>query len=228
MPKPRKPRPARVRIASEALSVPMTGSDGRDVGEDVLAQDARRAHADDLGGVDVRLGLDRRASRCGSPGSTAGTKTTVIEIAAARMPPNAPLLPPETTIETTIASSSDGNAYSASMTSTRTRSSAAAEVARHQAERHADQAGQHDRQHDDLDRGAGPVDDPRQDVRAADRRAEPVLGRRGLLGAEDDAVGPVGVEVVRARATARRSPRTRTAATRPKPSSSMNRCRPCD
>ena len=38
-----------------------------------------------------------------------GMKTTVIDIAAAMMPPNAPLLPPESTIETTMASSSDGN-----------------------------------------------------------------------------------------------------------------------
>ncbi len=52
-----------------------------------------------------------------------GMNTTVIEIAAAMMPPNALLLPPESTIATTIASSSDGNAYNASMISTRMRSS---------------------------------------------------------------------------------------------------------
>ena len=37
-----------------------------------------------------------------------GMNTTVMEIAAAMIPPNAPLLPPESTIETTIASSRDG------------------------------------------------------------------------------------------------------------------------
>ena len=49
-------------------------------------------------------------------------KTTVIEMAAAMMPLNAPLLPPDSTIETTMASSSDGNEYSASMIRTSTRS----------------------------------------------------------------------------------------------------------
>ena len=37
-----------------------------------------------------------------------GMKTTVIDIAAAMMPLNAPLVPPDSTIETTIASSRDG------------------------------------------------------------------------------------------------------------------------
>jgi ABC-type dipeptide/oligopeptide/nickel transport system ATPase component len=39
-----------------------------------------------------------------------GMKTTVIEIAAARMPPNSCERPPEITIDITIASSSDGKA----------------------------------------------------------------------------------------------------------------------
>ena len=39
-----------------------------------------------------------------------GTKITVMEIAADRMPPTAPLEPPDSTMETTIASSRDGKA----------------------------------------------------------------------------------------------------------------------
>ena len=70
------------------------------------------------------------------------------------------------------------------------------DVAGHQAEWNADDPGEDDREEDDLDRGAGAEDDARQHVGAADRGAEPVGGRGRLLVAEADAAGSVGIEVV--------------------------------
>ena len=52
-----------------------------------------------------------------------GTNTAMIATDADRMPPSVPDCPATRTIDTTIASSSDGIAYSASITSTSTRSS---------------------------------------------------------------------------------------------------------
>ena len=52
-----------------------------------------------------------------------GTNTAMIATAALRMPPTVPDCPAETTTDTTIANSSDGIAYSASITSTSSRSS---------------------------------------------------------------------------------------------------------
>ena len=96
-------------MASDALSVPMIGrfwatllNTCRNMMRGVRTPTTRAAST--YGSVftdSVALRMTRKYC---------GTKITVIEIAADMMPPNAPLDPPESTIETTMASSSDGNA----------------------------------------------------------------------------------------------------------------------
>ncbi|GMA93583.1 hypothetical protein GCM10025881_04070 [Pseudolysinimonas kribbensis] len=109
MPNPRKPRPARVRIASELLSVRMSGSvrvelrsTCRNMTRPVLAPMTRAASTN---GSDLIRTTSARMTR-----KYCGMNTTVIEIAAANTPPTRLDCPPLMTIAATIASSRVGNA----------------------------------------------------------------------------------------------------------------------
>src|SRR6185312_9516658 len=109
IPKPRNPRPARVRIASDALSVKISGSVLVELRS--TCRNMMRAELDPMTFADSTNASD--LIRTTSERTTlkyCGMNTTVIEIAAARMPPNSCERPPEITIDITIASSSDGNA----------------------------------------------------------------------------------------------------------------------
>ena len=109
MPKPRKPRPASVRIASDALRVKMSGSVRVALRNTCFVmmrvREAPSTIADSTNGSALRRTVSARTTR-----KYCGMKTTVIENAAARMPPHALDWPPDMTIAMTIASRSDGNA----------------------------------------------------------------------------------------------------------------------
>ena len=109
MPKPRKQSAASVRIASEEFSVKISGSvlvelrsTCRNMIRPWLAPTtlADSTYASDL----IRTTSERMTRKY------CGMKTTVIEIAAARMPPQRLDWPPEMTMAMTIASSRDGKA----------------------------------------------------------------------------------------------------------------------
>jgi hypothetical protein len=109
MPNPRKPRAARVRIASDALSVRIRGR---------LRVALRRTCLNMMRPVLLPLTLadSTNASALSLVASArttrkyCGTYTTVIEMPAETMPPQRLDWPPLMTIETTMASSSEGNA----------------------------------------------------------------------------------------------------------------------
>ena len=109
MPNPRNPSPARVRIASEELSVKISGSVRVALRkmclEMIRAFEAPRTIADSTKGSALSRRVSARTTR-----KYCGMKTTVIENAAAAMPPHALDCPPEIAIDMTSASSRVGNA----------------------------------------------------------------------------------------------------------------------
>lgn len=98
-----------MRIASDALSVTISGSDRVALRRTCLPRmrvvGAPRTRADSTNGSALRRTVSARTTR-----KYCGTNTTVIEIAAAMMPPQKLDCPPEMMIDTTIARSRDGNA----------------------------------------------------------------------------------------------------------------------
>ncbi len=160
----------------------------RDVGEDVAAEDARRAYADDAGRVDVRLDLDRegRAAdhavvlRHEHDRDRDGRREDAAECAAGAAGEDDRHDDRQQQGREGVQGIHDQHEDAVEP---------AAEESGQQAERYADQARQHDREDDDLERGPGAEDDAGQHVGATDGRTEPVGGRRCLLGAEEDTAG---------------------------------------
>ena len=113
-----------------------------------------------------------------------GMYTTVIEIAAAMIPPHRLDWPPLIAIATTMASSSDGKAKTASQDHDEHPVEPAAEVAADETEEDPDEDRQDDRDDDHEDRGLRTPEHARIDVVAAYRRAPDVRAARRLLRAE--------------------------------------------
>lgn len=109
MPNPRKPRPARVRIASEAFSVNTSGNDRVEL-RITCVNMIRQRLAPTTRADSTKASALTRTTSLRTTRKYCGMNTTVIDSAADQMPPHRLDWPPEMTIDMTIASSSDGNA----------------------------------------------------------------------------------------------------------------------
>ena len=109
MPKPRKPSAARVRIDSEAFRVKISGR-VRVALRSRWVPITRRCPVPMTFAASTKGSAFSRTTSARITRKYCGTNTTVIDSAAARMPPQASDCPPEMTIDITIASSRDGKA----------------------------------------------------------------------------------------------------------------------
>ena len=109
MPKPRKPSAARVRMDSEALRVKISGR-VRVALRSRWVPMMRRCPVPTTFAASTKGSAFSRTTSARITRKYCGTNTTVIDSAAARMPPQASDCPPEITIDITIASSREGKA----------------------------------------------------------------------------------------------------------------------